>query len=650
MRTFSLLLLAALLGLPARAQTALQLGTPASGVLDAADPKTDDGQAYDVYTYRSAAAQTVTVMLHADSFDTFLYAGTGTGSAWHETERDDDGGEGLDSRLVLHLDAGQTIVLRASSVGDDGGSYTISVLDGEVGGDDGESTTAPPSEVDPARIQPVRLGAAASGRIEGGSDALFRVMLPTGTYTIVVDTADFDATIEVGTLGGTTFTPTVNDDDSGRSTNPLVVYTAEQSGPVIVRVRGFADNAGAFGVRILEGDQSAEYADADGDYSEELPGPVEVDPAAAQTLRVGQASTSRIDAGAGALLRFTPTTSGAYTVVVDTADFDPMLETGTLEGTTFTPTARDDDSGHGLFPLLVAEGTAGQALYFRVVGFQDAAGTFGVRVLDGDQSAAFADPDEPYDEGSYGTVLDVSQAVPVRVGTTRRTVGADSPALDWDEQRRFDLLRFDVARAGTYTIAVTSEAFDPGFEIGTMQDSLYVTDSSDEDAGAGIGAALVLDLTEGPHYLRVLSDTLRRGAYTLTLLEGDHGSEYVEAQMPDHVDVRRAATVRAGASINGSLDRSDALDLPWDGPTDVYLFDATAGQTVTVDVESSGDADPYVEIGSLAGDVFTQLATDDDSGEGLNAILTFTFERAGRYVIRVSSINRQTGAYTLRLR
>ncbi|HYE57303.1 MAG TPA: PPC domain-containing protein, partial [Rhodothermales bacterium] len=161
---------------------------------------------------------------------------------------------------------------------------------------------------------------------------------------------------------------------------------------------------------------------------------------------------------------------------------------------------------------------------------------------------------------------------------------------------------------------------------------------------------LVADLEEGPYYLRVVSDTLRRGAYTLEVLQGDHSEHYLEASMPDRVQLARAAPVRTGQALEGVLDARDPEDLPWDSATDLYLFEAQAGQSITIEVESN-DIDPYVEVGSLDGDVFSKLASDDDGmGEGLNSRLQFTFERAGRYLIRISAINEVLGRYTLRVR
>jgi hypothetical protein len=644
-----LLLLALGLAGSAAAQTPIRLGQTLEGRLDATDARGTGGAYYDAYSFRSDAAGTVTVFLRSDSFDAYLFAGTGMGDAWTQTHADDDGGGALNSRLVLTLGAGQTIVLRASALSEGAtGAYTLSVEAGEVAAPD--PWAQPLVTVDPARIRPLGLGTSAQASFEAGGDALFRFTPATaGTFTVVVDTADFDAMLQVGTLDGTTLTPTSSDDDSGTDNRPLVVIEGRAGVPLVVRVTGYAEEGGAFGLRVLEGDQTGRYADG-GDAGGDAP--VEVDPAQIRPLALDTPVSGTVTAGGGVLYRFSPPSAGTFTIVVDTSDFDAMLQVGTLAGTTFTPTSSDDDSGRGLNPLLIAEADAGMPLYVRVLGFTDSEGPFGLRVLEGDQASRYADTLDEYGEDHfYGPRLDFATAVPVQVGTTRRSVGAGSPALEWDERRAYDLLRFDVPAAGPYTFVVTSDAFDPSLEVGRDQEVALAFEGYDDDAGVGRAAALVLDLAAGPYYLRVVSDSLGRGAYTLELREGDHGAHVLEANLPDRVALAQAVRVGLDQAITGRLDGDDPVDLPWDSATDLYLFEAQAGQTVTIEVESTSDVDPYVEVGSLDGDVFTRLAADDDGmGEGLNSRITFTFEHAGRYLIRVSAINEVPGGYILRVR
>jgi hypothetical protein len=80
-----------------------------------------------------------------------------------------------------------------------------------------------------------------------------------------------------------------------------------------------------------------------------------------------------------------------------------------------------------------------------------------------------------------------------------------------------------------------------------------------------------------------------------------------------------------------------------------YVFDATAGARVTIDLESD-DFDAYLYLGRMRGGAFVEIAADDAGGAGTNARLTHRFDAAGPHVIRVTSFYaRSTGGYALRV-
>ena len=75
-------------------------------------------------------------------------------------------------------------------------------------------------------------------------------------------------------------------------------------------------------------------------------------------------------------------------------------------------------------------------------------------------------------------------------------------------------------------------------------------------------------------------------------------------------------------------------ELTADQPTQTYAFDATANDVVTLAMESSGgDLDPFITLLDAQN---VQLATDDNSGGGMNARLAFVIPTSGRYLARVS--------------
>lgn len=112
------------------------------------------------------------------------------------------------------------------------------------------------------------------------------------------------------------------------------------------------------------------------------------------------------------------------------------------------------------------------------------------------------------------------------------------------------------------------------------------------------------------------------------------------------------ATVMVGAVVEGRLSEDDhrAND---GSAVDVYAISLEAGQTITILVRRGfsrdypgGFLDPYVYVFDESQ---TQLAEDDDSGEGLDARLIFTAPARGRYGVVVTTYETglHRGQYTL---
>lgn len=76
----------------------------------------------------------------------------------------------------------------------------------------------------------------------------------------------------------------------------------------------------------------------------------------------------------------------------------------------------------------------------------------------------------------------------------------------------------------------------------------------------------------------------------------------------------------------------------------VYNYDGHAGEAITIDVMSS-DFDAFAILQDPQG---TEVARDDDSGEGTNARIVTTLRQTGIYRIIVNTYAAgASGAYTL---
>jgi hypothetical protein len=102
-------------------------------------------------------------------------------------------------------------------------------------------------------------------------------------------------------------------------------------------------------------------------------------------------------------------------------------------------------------------------------------------------------------------------------------------------------------------------------------------------------------------------------------------------------DLLGPLTIAYGDTATGVISAGDT--------SDVYLFTGEVGQLVTLDL-TSADGDPFLEL-EFAGEI---IAVDDDSGEGLNALIeNLTLPASGQYTVRVSMFEGAEGTYSLAL-
>ncbi|MGK2934553.1 MAG: hypothetical protein ACSLFE_04830 [Gemmatimonadaceae bacterium] len=102
----------------------IRVGSTVRGSLTTADVQTDSGWYHKDYTFSGSAGQVIQVDLQSDEFDTFidLYQGTRC------VAEDDDGGDGLDSRLVFTLpETGSYTICARSRYANRTGPYTLSL-------------------------------------------------------------------------------------------------------------------------------------------------------------------------------------------------------------------------------------------------------------------------------------------------------------------------------------------------------------------------------------------------------------------------------------------------------------------------------------------------------------------------------------------
>lgn len=269
----------------AAAQRPIVPGEVTRGSLSSGDPR-DAGKYYDDYAFAGRRGETVIVNMESRAFDTYLYLGTLRRGVFQEIGRDDDGGNGTNSRLEVRLPDDGTYVIRASSLGNATGAYTLTLSGGRVTSDVGWQDPGPIDPVYGGDYErrnggPLRAGDRIRGRLASGDPTLdngaaFHLYSYQGRrgerITLTLRSTDFDPLLVLGTRGGRHGIGTVltRDDDGAGGRDARIDFTLPSDGEVVVRVNPLLPSSGEY---TLEVESSL------GGYDRPRPQPAYDDPA-----------------------------------------------------------------------------------------------------------------------------------------------------------------------------------------------------------------------------------------------------------------------------------------------------------------------------------------------------------------------------------
>lgn len=195
-----------------------------------------------------------------------------------------------------------------------------------------------------------------------------------------------------------------------------------------------------------------------------------------------------------------------------------------------------------------------------------------------------------------------------------------------------------------YGIGAVSKDFDPKLRV-SFADDYDETIAEDDDGGEGTDSYLEFTAQRSGNYrLRVTSLNEASGSYALQV----QNLAPLPALLQPKPNSSSAIAVR---HFSGELTHSDGLVRGQ--RVDDYLFRFEAGKPVFVFMDAdSSDMDPYVLVFPENGrDSQNSIASDDDSGEGTNAMLSFVPESTGNYIVRAQSVmgTDALGRYILRV-
>ncbi len=151
---------------------------------------------------------------------------------------------------------------------------------------------------------------------------------------------------------------------------------------------------------------------------------------------------------------------------------------------------------------------------------------------------------------------------------------------------------------------------------------------------AGTGGASQLSyqaLTGGTYYVSAGALNTSTGGYSVAAAQTAAADDYAAT-------TATTGKLVLGSTVTGSVEAS--------GDADWFAVTLTAGATYTfaVSVANGSALDPLLRLYNGSG---TLLASDDDSGGGVNAKLTYRATASGTYYVSAGTLNSSTGGYTV---
>ncbi len=439
---------------------------------------------------------------------------------------------------------------------------------------------------------------AVGGVIETASDAdLFRVQLTAGvTYDFTLERTAGGLQDPVLVLYDPTVTRVGLDDDGAGGGNSRIGYTAATTGTHYLGAYDYGAGTGAYTLQASTLDRQAPTLNTHtpADDGTQVDGAAGLVLAFSEPVLAGNGSIRILDANGSLLREIRAADAGMVGIDGASVAIDPgaHLPAGSRLHVNIDAGAFVDAAGNAY------------------------AGLFGSTAWNFETRAVTAIDDYPLSVDTPGLV------VAGGAGTIARI---DSP-------NDGDLFRVDLVAGVTYQfdmVAPQASALDPFLALyGQLPEVELVAD--DDDSGPlPLDSRLYYTVFESATYYLAAHDYAEEtGSYTLS----------VSVPADDYL----ASVASTGRLSVGAAAASGVIDVTSD--TDLFGIDLVAGRQYTIDLRSQGLDDPYLV---LLGPDGTLLASDDDTGIGLDSQLTFTAASSGMHWVAASDYDVGSGHYTV---
>ena len=445
------------------------------------DPELAYDELYDVYVFRAGADERVQIRMNTEAFDPVLYVGRRSGSAFEELASNDDGDDGLNSRILFTAPEAGDYVIRAAALSSDGeGAYVLALSD------------AP----EPVPLTPLAVGDEIEGVLDetatmddyGSGYVGYAFTAQAGQRVAFAMSADdFDTYVELGRQTPAGFEVIASDDDgAGEGLNSRLVHTFEEAGVYEFRARSLGGSGvGPYTLEVSEVAPDPEPAPLA--FGRSVEGEISDDSAQGS-------SGGRFDA-----YRFSGEEGQRVQVTMRSGDFDTYVEIGSAEGE-FSALAFDDDGlGEGL----------NSRLNFTI----PETGDYIVRAQPLGGSA----------RGLYALELTDRGPAPVAgsimVGATVRGSLTEADSMAAGDSSYYDDYRFEVQEGDRLRLTMVSNEFDAFLALGEGLAEDFVLINSDDDSLSDTNSLIEHEFDEAGWYtLRANSYSPNAtGAYVITI-------------------------------------------------------------------------------------------------------------------------------------
>ena len=521
---------------------------------------------------------------------------------------DDDSGAGADASLVFQpSSSGDYYVEVAAYDNSELGSYTVQMTTEQLGTDIADDLTTKAT---------LTVGSNVDGEINFASDQdWYAITLEAGMryqFDLKGSASNkgslADPFLALHSPAGVSL---VSNDDVADSTDSQLVFTAEQAGTYYLSAGAFGNEEGTYNL-------SAQALEP------ELPG--EPDPVTpGEGVNVSNPYPINIGWNIGSILRqqgevdwysvqLVAGEKYQFDLQADANIFgaqmqDPLLY---LYDPTRSPLSEDDNSGAGLDSLMTFTAQTSGTYYLGAASAVD--GDSGAYTL---RTQLLTSTQTPPDGGEK---LTVTSPYAIAVGSNLLSNLVSNNEVDWYS------IVLEAGKSYKFDLESTDYLYHTGIDDPLMHlyDSSQNAVTVDDNSGTGNNSALEFTATtSGTYYLGATSvqadDT---GTYTLRAHE-----------IIDYTQVRDENSITSNSNVYSSLSN--------DGEIDWYALQLTAGQNYRFEAKSSNPytssdiSDPMLYLYDTSRN---PLLEDDNSGQGSDALLSYTPTTSGIYFIGVGSV------------